>query len=57
MADTQALLYHPLVECVHLTGGTATHDAIVWGDTPEEQQRRRAANDPKLKVGGGGGAG
>lgn len=50
VADTQALLYHPLVDCVHITGGTATHDAIVWGNTPEEQQRRRADNDPKLKV-------
>ncbi|PNW74995.1 hypothetical protein CHLRE_12g501050v5 [Chlamydomonas reinhardtii] len=48
--DTRALLYHPLVDCVHMTGGTATHDAIVWGSTPEEQARRRAADDPVLKV-------
>eukprot|EP00198_Chlamydomonas_reinhardtii_P001445 XP_001690781.1 tRNA (uracil-5-)-methyltransferase [Chlamydomonas reinhardtii] len=33
-----------------MTGGTATHDAIVWGSTPEEQARRRAADDPVLKV-------
>lgn len=33
-----------------LTGGTATHDAIVWGGSPEEQAARRAANDPLLRV-------
>ncbi|KAG2484226.1 hypothetical protein HYH03_016961 [Edaphochlamys debaryana] len=49
-AETRTLLYHPLVDCVHMTGGTATHDAIVWGSSPEEQARRRAANDPLLKV-------
>lgn len=26
-----ALVHHPLVTAVHLTGGKATHDAIVWG--------------------------
>ncbi|KXZ48121.1 hypothetical protein GPECTOR_30g217 [Gonium pectorale] len=30
--------------------GTATHDAIVWGSTPEERERRRRDNDPKLQV-------
>ena len=33
-----------------MTGGTATHDAIVWGPSKEEQARRKAANDPLLKV-------
>ncbi|GIL98197.1 hypothetical protein Vretimale_3620 [Volvox reticuliferus] len=50
VAATQALVYHPKVDCVHMTGGTATHDAIVWGSSAEEQQRRRLANDPLLKV-------
>lgn len=46
----QQLLYSPLTDCVHITGGAATHDAIVWGSDPAEQARRRAANDPVLKV-------
>lgn len=50
LAVTQHMLYSPLTDCVHMTGGTATHDAIVWGSSPEEQARRRAANDPVLKV-------
>ncbi|PSC71464.1 NAD-dependent aldehyde dehydrogenase [Micractinium conductrix] len=50
LAATQRLLYSPLTDCVHMTGGTATHDAIVWGSDPAEQARRRAANDPLLKV-------
>ncbi|PNH06638.1 hypothetical protein TSOC_006986, partial [Tetrabaena socialis] len=48
--ETRQLIHHPLVDCVHMTGGTVTHDAIVWGSTPEEQERRRKANDPLLKV-------
>ncbi|EFN58802.1 hypothetical protein CHLNCDRAFT_140596 [Chlorella variabilis] len=47
---TQRMLYSPLTDCVHMTGGTATHDAIVWGSDPAEQARRRADNDPLLKV-------
>lgn len=49
----QQLLYSPLTDCVHITGGAATHDAIVWGPDPAEQARRRTANDPVLKVGTG----
>jgi hypothetical protein len=52
LAVTQHMLYSPLTDCVHMTGGTATHDAIVWGADPAEQARRRAANDPVLKVRG-----
>lgn len=47
---TRHLLYSPLVDCVHMTGGTATHDVVVWGAPGEEQERRKAANDPLLKV-------
>ncbi|GLC44124.1 hypothetical protein PLESTB_000926500 [Pleodorina starrii] len=49
-SSTGALLYHPKVDCVHMTGGTATHDVIVWGPSEEERKRRREANDPVLKV-------
>ena len=35
---------------MHMTGGTATHDMIVWGPTVAEQQRRKAAADPLLRV-------
>jgi aldehyde dehydrogenase (NAD(P)+) len=46
-ADVGAYLVdHPVVEEVHLTGGLATHDAIVFG-TGEEGARRRAQNDPR----------
>jgi hypothetical protein len=50
LSVTQRMLYSPLTDAVHMTGGTATHDAIVWGGDPAEQARRRAANDPLLKV-------
>jgi acyl-CoA reductase-like NAD-dependent aldehyde dehydrogenase len=46
---SQALVYAPSCDRVHLTGGVATHDAIVWGVGPEAQQRR-AAGQPLLKV-------
>ncbi len=48
-AEGQYLAEHPLVESIHMTGATRTHDAIVWGATPEEQQRRRAAGTPRLQ--------
>lgn len=47
---TQHMLYSPLTDHVHITGGTVAHDAIVWGSSPEDQARRKAANDPLLKV-------
>jgi aldehyde dehydrogenase (NAD(P)+) len=40
------LVDHPVVEEVHLTGGLATHDAIVFG-TGVDGARRRAQNDPR----------
>lgn len=33
-----ALIHHPLVQGVHLTGGKATHDAIVWGTTEDHKK-------------------
>jgi len=47
-AQSQALVHHPLVDRVHMTGGTATHDAIVWGSTAEKRAQNKAANTPVL---------
>lgn len=41
------LVTHPEVEEIHLTGGRATHDAIVFGPGAEGE-RRRAAHLPRL---------
>jgi hypothetical protein len=32
---SQAIVHHPAVTHVHLTGGKATHDVIVWGPTSQ----------------------
>jgi hypothetical protein len=50
VAATEAALFHSQAGAFHMTGGTATHDAIVWGGDPGEQSRRKAIGDPKLKV-------
>ena len=42
------LCQHELVEAVHMTGGTATHDAIVWGADHEQQAHNKQANTPVL---------
>ena len=47
--ETQELLHSPLVDCVHMTGGTHTHDAIVWGHSPDLQAKNKAADTPVLK--------
>lgn len=47
-AEGQYLIHHAAVDEVHMTGSTAVHDRIVWGDTPEEQALRRAAATPKV---------
>lgn len=41
------LVNHPAVDEIHITGGAATHDAIVYGPGPEGA-RRRAAGEPLL---------
>lgn len=46
--EGQYLIHHSGVDDIHMTGSTAVHDRIVWGDTPEEQALRRAAGTPKL---------
>jgi len=43
------LCQHPQIDSVHMTGSHHTHDAIVWGNSPEEQQHRRADNNPRLR--------
>jgi acyl-CoA reductase-like NAD-dependent aldehyde dehydrogenase len=45
-----ALVYHPLVDDVHITGSDRTHDLIVWGPPGPERDRRIAARDPLLRV-------
>jgi len=42
------LCTHPAVDSIHLTGSDRTHDAIVWGATPEEQERRKALRQPRI---------
>lgn len=44
------LIYHPMTTHVHITGGNATHDAIVWGPPGEQREERLKANKPVLKV-------
>ena len=44
-----AAIEHPPVDEVHITGSIYSHDAIVWGPTPEERERRKRENDPLLK--------
>ena len=42
------LAHHDGVHSIHMTGSDRTHDAIVWGGSPEEQERRKAADEPLL---------
>jgi hypothetical protein len=44
----QALVDHPDVDDVHLTGSAHTHDRIVWGDDPQEILTRKEAGTPRL---------
>lgn len=44
----QALVDHPDVDDVHLTGSAHTHDRIVWGDDPREILARKEAGTPRL---------
>jgi hypothetical protein len=50
IADAAALVAHPRVGHVHMTGGKATHDAILWGSTLEERTDRKQRNAPKLQA-------
>lgn len=44
----QYLCQHAAVETIHITGSHHTHDAIVWGDDPQQQYQRKMANKPHL---------
>ena len=47
---SSAVVHSPHVSTVHLTGGKATHDAIVWGADPQEREQRKKNRDPLLKA-------
>ncbi|AGC48629.1 aldehyde dehydrogenase [Myxococcus stipitatus DSM 14675] len=44
-----ALVAHPAVDEVHITGSDKTHDALVWGPPGTESEARRARNEPLLR--------
>lgn len=44
--EGEYLCRHDGIAAVHVTGSSATHDAIVWGPPGEERDRRKKANDP-----------
>ncbi len=41
-----ALVNHPGIDSLHITGSKHTHDAIVWGPDAEERTRRRREGNP-----------
>ncbi|MEQ9411432.1 MAG: aldehyde dehydrogenase family protein [Fuerstiella sp.] len=43
-----ALVRNERITDVHITGSTATHDAIVWGTDAAERQVRRQKNEPLI---------
>ncbi len=43
-----ALVQHPDVDEVHITGSDKTHDALMWGPPGPEAEARRARNEPLL---------
>lgn len=45
----RAAVNHPSVGAVHITGSTASHDAIVWGSDPGQRQRRQR-DQPLISV-------
>ncbi|MCP3139631.1 aldehyde dehydrogenase family protein [Pyxidicoccus xibeiensis] len=44
-----ALVNHPEVDEIHVTGSDRTHDALVWGPPGPEAEARRARNEPLLE--------
>ena len=47
--EGRALVEHPLVDEVHMTGSDRTHDAIVWGPPGPESDERRRRGEPVLR--------
>lgn len=48
-AEGAYLVHHPDVDEIHVTGSVATHDAIVWGDTPNDRARHKRAGTPQVQ--------
>ncbi|WP_338863325.1 aldehyde dehydrogenase [Myxococcus stipitatus] len=48
-AEGAALVGHPAVDEVHITGSDKTHDALVWGPPGPEADARRARDEPLLR--------
>jgi hypothetical protein len=44
-----ALVNHPDVDEVHITGSDKTHDLLMWGPPGPESDARRARNEPLLR--------
>jgi hypothetical protein len=44
----QALVDHPAIGDIHLTGSLPTHDRIVWGSDPEEVQLLKQRKTPRV---------
>lgn len=42
----KAIVSHPEINSLHVTGSHHTHDAIVWGGNADERANRIANNDP-----------
>ena len=42
----KALVGHPNIDTLHITGSHITHDAIVWGADAEQREQRRRENNP-----------
>jgi hypothetical protein len=47
--STRNILYSPLINVVHLTGGVKTHDILVWGSDVTEASHRRERGEPLLQ--------
>ena len=43
------LVYHPEVDALHMTGGKATHDLLVWGVDSKEREQNLKARTPKVQ--------
>lgn len=42
----KAIVDHPDIDSIHITGSHITHEAIVWGSDEDSRQRRRAEKNP-----------
>ena len=44
----KALVQHPEIDSLHITGSHYTHDAIVWGADPSDREERKNAGTPLI---------